>query len=77
MNTKINANAALSFLLRNEYQRFFNAFVALQNQQLEEKKITEDEVQKAPTFEEWLVINKIAQKESSIVGLDGKKLPGQ
>lgn len=67
----------MSFLLQNEYNRFLNAFVALQNAQLEEKKITEEEVQKAPTFEEWLVLNKIAQKESSIVGLDGKKLPGQ
>ena len=74
MNFKINANAALSFLLRNEYNRFVDVFTVLQEQKIEEGEIKEEDKQEPPTFEEWLILNKVAQKESSVVGLDGQKL---
>ncbi len=74
MKVKINANAALSFLLRNEYNRFVDVFTVLQEKKIEEGEIKEEDKQEVPTFEEWLILNKVAQNESSIVGLDGQKI---
>lgn len=65
MNKKINASAAVAFLLQNEYQRFSGAW-----DKLNEKNKKEDQ-KKKPTFDEWLIAIKVVEEESKIIKPNG------
>jgi len=69
MNKKLNASAAVAFLLKNEFERFSGAW-----NKLNEGKEKEDQKIK-PTFDEWLIAINVVEEESKIIkpnGLFGK-----
>ena len=69
MNKKLNASAAVAFLLKNEFERFSGAW-----DKLNEGKKKEDQKRK-PTFDDWLTAINVVEEESKIIkpnGLFGK-----